>query len=119
MARPLPIEYPGAFYHVINHGNAGENIFKSKRDREKFLEYLEKAGERVSTIIHTYCLMDSDYHLLMETPESNLSVASYDRPIQLPNKSEGKKMISKHFRRVTRIEDNSRSHRLNRISALM
>ncbi len=43
MARPLRIEYPGAFYHVINRGNAGENIFKGKRDKEKFLEYLEMA----------------------------------------------------------------------------
>jgi len=42
MARPLRIEYPGAFYHVINSGDTGENIFKSERDREKFLEYLER-----------------------------------------------------------------------------
>ena len=27
MARPLRVEYPGAYYHVINQGNAGENIF--------------------------------------------------------------------------------------------
>ena len=27
MARPLRVEYPGAYYHVINRGNAGENIF--------------------------------------------------------------------------------------------
>jgi REP element-mobilizing transposase RayT len=75
MARPLRIEYPGAFYHVINRGNAGENIFKSKRDKVKFLEYLEKAVERFSIIIYTYCLMDNHYHMLMETPEPNLSVA--------------------------------------------
>ena len=41
MARPLRVEYPGAFYHVINRGNAGEDVFKSLRDREKFLEYHE------------------------------------------------------------------------------
>jgi len=75
MSRPLRIEYPGAFYHVINRGNAGDDIFKSKRDKEKFLEYLEKAVERFSIIIHTYCLMDNHYHLLIETPEPNLSVA--------------------------------------------
>jgi REP element-mobilizing transposase RayT len=75
MARPLRIEYPGAFYHVINCGNAGEKIFKNKGDKEKFLEYLEKAVERFSLIIHTYCLMDSHYHLLIETPGANLSVA--------------------------------------------
>ena len=38
MARPLRIEYSGAYYHVINRGNAGENIFIDERDREKFLE---------------------------------------------------------------------------------
>ena len=31
MARPLSVEYTGAFYHVINCGNAGEKIFKSQR----------------------------------------------------------------------------------------
>lgn len=34
---------------------------------------LEAASERFSIIIHTYCLMSNHYHLLMETPESNLS----------------------------------------------
>jgi hypothetical protein len=29
MASDLHVEYPGAFYHVINRGNAGDDIFKS------------------------------------------------------------------------------------------
>ena len=58
MARPLRVEYPGAFYHVINRGNAGEDIFKSLRDREKFIEYVEAASSRFSIRIHTYCLMN-------------------------------------------------------------
>lgn len=73
MARPLRIEYPGAFYHVINRGNAGEDIFLNDRDRSKFLEYLEKAVERYGIKIHTYCLMTNHYHLLIETPQPNLS----------------------------------------------
>jgi putative transposase len=75
MARPLRVEYPGAFYHVINRGNAGEDIFINNRDREKFLEYLEKAIERFDIKIHTYCLMTTHYHLLVETPQPNLSQA--------------------------------------------
>ena len=75
MARPLRVEYPGAFYHVINRGNAGEDVFKSLRDREKFLEYLEVATSRFFIRIHTYCLMTNHYHLLVETPEANLSRA--------------------------------------------
>ena len=75
MARALRVEYPGAFYHVIHRGNAGEDIFKSIRDREKFLEYLQAAVERYGIKIHTYCLMTNHYHLLVETPEANLSRA--------------------------------------------
>jgi REP element-mobilizing transposase RayT len=75
MARSLRIEYPGAFYHVINRGNAREKVFVSDRDREKFLEYLHAASDRFSLIVHTYCLMDNHYHLLVETPEANISKA--------------------------------------------
>jgi REP element-mobilizing transposase RayT len=75
MARPLRIEYPGAFYHVMHRGNAGSDIFKSIRDREKFLEYIRKAVERYGIKIHTYCLMTNHYHLLVETTYPNLSQA--------------------------------------------
>ncbi len=73
MARPVRITYPGAFYHITSRGNERKAIFKSKRDREKFLEYLESAVLRYNAIIHTYCLMDNHYHLLLETPTGNLS----------------------------------------------
>ena len=75
MARPLRVEYAGAFYHVIARGNNRENLFKNEQDRLKFIEYLEKAVERFSIIIHTYCLMRNHYHLLVETPDANLSKA--------------------------------------------
>ena len=75
MARPLRVEYPGAYYHVINRGNNQEKIFLNDRDKQKFLEYLGKANERFSVIIHTYCLMSNHFHLLLQTPEPNLSRA--------------------------------------------
>jgi len=73
MARPLRVEFSGAFYHVINRGNSGENIFRGTRDREKFLDYLGKAIERFSVKIHTYCLMTNHFHILLETELPNLS----------------------------------------------
>lgn len=73
MARPLRVEYPGAFYHVISRGNARTAIFRTERDGEKFLEYLQKAHARFSLLIHSYCLMGDHYHLLIETPLPNLS----------------------------------------------
>ncbi|HTP05607.1 MAG TPA: transposase [Nitrospirota bacterium] len=75
MARPLRIEYSGAFYHVMHRGNAGSDLFKSERDRGKLLEYFSKAVARYEIKIHTYCLMTNHYHLLIETPHANLSQA--------------------------------------------
>lgn len=75
MARPLRIEYPDAYYHVISRGNYQEKVYLNDRDKEKFIEYLEKATERFSVIIHGYCLMSNHYHLLIQTPDSNLSRA--------------------------------------------
>ena len=72
MARPLRITFPGAFYHVTSRGNEQKTIFRSKRDREKFLEYLQSATERYNALIHTFCLMGNHYHLLLETPSANL-----------------------------------------------
>lgn len=73
MARPLRIEYPGAFYHVTSRGNEQKDVFKSRRDREQFLSYLESAVIRYGAVIHAYCLMSNHYHLLLETPNGNLS----------------------------------------------
>jgi REP element-mobilizing transposase RayT len=36
MARPLRIEYKGAFYHITARGNERKRIFFSKADYEKF-----------------------------------------------------------------------------------
>ncbi len=73
MARPLRIQYSGAFYHVTSRGNERKAIFQTDKDRERFLSYLQSAHERYGAIIHVYCLMDSHYHLLLETPRGNLS----------------------------------------------
>ena len=53
MARPLRIAYPGAFYHVTSRGNESKAVFKSKRDREKFFEYLGTATRRYDAVIHS------------------------------------------------------------------
>jgi len=54
MARPLRIEYPGALYHVMNRGNSEQDLFRTTRDRERFLECLDTAVERFSLKIHAY-----------------------------------------------------------------
>ena len=73
MARPLRIEYPGAIYHVLSRGDRREAIVKDDGDRKLFLEILERACGRTGWEIHAYCLMSNHFHLVVETPRSNLS----------------------------------------------
>ncbi len=73
MARPLRIEFPGAIYHVTSRGNARRRIFLDDSDRETFLSTLAWVVERFGWVCHAYCLMDNHFHLMIETPEPNLS----------------------------------------------
>lgn len=73
MARPLHIEFPGAFRHVMARGNARQAIFRTTQDREEFLNALKRVCARFDLRVWAYCLMDSHYHLLVETVEPTLS----------------------------------------------
>lgn len=73
MARPLRIEYDGAIYHVTSRGNAKKPIFKDDKDRLAFLDILQQVNHRYNWHCHAYCLMKNHYHLVIETPDGNLS----------------------------------------------
>ncbi|UFS70502.1 hypothetical protein LPW11_21855 [Geomonas sp. RF6] len=53
MTRPLRIEFEGALYHVTSRGNERKKIFFTKRDYEKFREYLLEAKKKFGFIIQT------------------------------------------------------------------
>ncbi|MCL4457502.1 MAG: transposase [Nitrospirae bacterium] len=73
MARPLRIEYDGAVYHITSRGNERKNIFKDDEARSLFLDTLKKVNEKHNWLCHAYCLMNNHYHLVIETPDGNLS----------------------------------------------
>jgi len=73
MARPLRIEFAGALYHVTSRGDGQEDIYIDDNDRESFLEVLSDVCDRFNWKVHAYCLMSNHYHLLVETPDANLS----------------------------------------------
>jgi len=74
MSRPLRIEYAGAVYHVTSRGNEKKPVFKDNHDRDTFLNTLQHVNKRYNWICHAYCLMTNHYHLLIETPDGNLSL---------------------------------------------
>ena len=73
MSRPLRIEYQSALYHVTSRGDRREPIYEDDEDREKFLTILGQVIDTYNWICHGYCLMTNHYHLVIETPDGNLS----------------------------------------------
>ncbi len=73
MSRPLRIEFPGAWYHVMNRGRRSETIFSEKADYSEFLDLLMEISEIWNANIAAYCLMPNHYHVLLQTPEGNIS----------------------------------------------
>jgi REP-associated tyrosine transposase len=75
MSRPLRIEFPGAWCHVMNRGAGYRNIFTNDTHRLLFLDLLSQITKMFQVEIHGFCLMDNHYHLLIHTPEGNLQRA--------------------------------------------
>ena len=73
MSRPLRIQYPNAWYHVMNRGRRGEVVFLDEKDYLEFINLLKETSDMWRVRIGAYCLMPTHYHLLIQTPEANLS----------------------------------------------
>ncbi|MFQ3199128.1 MAG: putative transposase, partial [Paraglaciecola sp.] len=73
MSRPLRIEFAGALHHITSRGDRREDVFEDDTHRASFLSILDKISDIHAWYYHAYCLMDNHYHLLIETPNANLS----------------------------------------------
>jgi REP element-mobilizing transposase RayT len=73
MSRPLRIQFPDAWYHVMNRGRRGDLIFKDKGDYYAFIDLLKDCVEMWNMRVAAYCLIGNHYHILLQTPDANLS----------------------------------------------
>ena len=73
MSRPLRIEYAGALLHVTSRGNERKPIYRNDADFQLFLNTLSEVCDQFNWVIHSFCLMTNHYHLVVETPDANLS----------------------------------------------
>jgi putative transposase len=67
MARPLPMEFAGAPYHVIVRSSERRPVFRDDEDRSDYLERLARYGEKFGFRLLAYRLMDNHVHLAVET----------------------------------------------------
>lgn len=72
MARPIRIEYSGAWYHITSRGNERREIFKGDADRQKFFKILASSMALYNVHLHAYVLMNNHFHLVVNTLEANL-----------------------------------------------
>jgi putative transposase len=75
MARLLRIEYADAWYYVTNTAVTNQEIFKTSEHFKMFLELLDEIFDKFTIEVHAYCLLSTQYHLLIRTPYPNLSNA--------------------------------------------
>ncbi|MBI5591159.1 MAG: transposase [Deltaproteobacteria bacterium] len=73
MARALRIQYPGAYYHVTCRGNERRDIYQDREDKKIFKSKLKVSQEIYSVEVLGYVLMSNHFHLLIHTPQGNLS----------------------------------------------
>lgn len=73
MLRPLRLEFPDALYHLTSRGDRREDIYEDDTDRRAYLEVLSSVIEQFNWTCYAYCLMSNHYHLLVQTPDANLS----------------------------------------------
>jgi len=74
MARKPRVNDPG-FYHIVNRGVNGSEIFNEKEDYFKFLELMLKTKYDYKVIFHAFTILPNHYHILLETTLPNLSDA--------------------------------------------
>lgn len=77
MPRPPRIAPPGAILHITARGNRRQEIFLDDGDRHRFLSVLGRAVSLHAWRCHAYCLMPNHYHLLIETPEGDISAGMH------------------------------------------
>ena len=75
MARAARIRVSGGWYHVCSRGHNREGVFSDATDYSHFVDLLEEMRERFRVRLYAYCLMPNHYHLLMGTPQGNISRA--------------------------------------------
>jgi REP element-mobilizing transposase RayT len=75
MPRSPRQDYEGAWQHVMNRGIGRQAVFRSDEDRQIFYDCLAAAMPRYGVQVHTWCLLDNHFHLLLFSESGRLSDA--------------------------------------------
>ena len=74
MPRPLRPLLAGAVYHLTAHGIRSAPIYADDADQRRFLRVFARVCSDLGWSCLAWCLMTTHYHLLVRTPQPDLSV---------------------------------------------
>ena len=103
-----------AAYHITSRGIDGAPLYKQNLDRLVFLSLLRSTWNRLNWRVIAYCLMSNHYHLLVQTPDMNISRGMrwlngmYARRFNRRHKRTGHLFESRFFSRIIRDEAHMR-----------
>lgn len=80
IARIAPKEY---VYHVLTRGNNRQDVFKEKKDYEKYLAILQRYKEKYKFKLYHYVLMTNHIHLVIEPTGEGGGLAEIMKGINL------------------------------------
>jgi putative transposase len=73
MARANRVQPAGGYFHVVARAVPGQPLFRDDVDRRVFLEPMNRVTRRRGWQLWAYCLMTTHYHVVVATPEADLS----------------------------------------------
>ncbi|SEI81526.1 hypothetical protein SAMN05192553_101397 [Cyclobacterium xiamenense] len=94
---------PGQSYHIYNHANGADNLFREVENYRFFLKQYTKYLEKVINT-YAYCLMPNHFHLLIGVREDLSGLTGH------PSKNPAVKGFSDFFNSYTKAI-NKRYHR--------
>ena len=84
---------PGSYYHVFNHANGDENLFREEDNYHYFLKQWAKYIEPVADT-YAYCLMPNHFHALVRTKDFRQSdLQGFQNLEGLKNQEPSKRII--------------------------
>ncbi len=73
MPRRARLQFPGAIYHVVTRGDGRRALFHDESHYARATKGLVEEVQRSAWEVLAYCWMPNHIHLLLRTPEPNLS----------------------------------------------
>lgn len=111
MARPHRVLAPHVIYHVTANATDDLRLFQIGGDWLLFLEILVETIGRYEWILHSYCLMGTHIHLLVETPKANLArgmqflLSKYSRKFNRRYNRSGHLFVSRYWTELVRRDE--------------